>query len=140
MEGDDMSLKRDETRDWPGARTIHVGGVDYVVAPLTLRQTIPLADVTKKIFEARETGLTKIDGGERAIYGSDMLDHYVDVIKFGLQRAYPDVTRDDVLDMTGNVDELITASVVIMEQAGGKRDSTPVGEQTAASGSTSSTG
>ncbi len=134
-----MSLKRDETKDWPGARTISVGGTDYVVAPLTLRQTIPLADVTKKIFEARETGLTKIDGGERAIYGSDMLDHYVDVIKLGLQRAYPDVTRDDVLDMTGNVDELITASVVIMEQAGGKRDPA-AGEQSAASGSTSSIG
>jgi hypothetical protein len=142
----DLSLSRDEARDWPGARTIHLGGDEFVVAPLTLRQTIALADVTKRIFSGRESGLIKIgkdDGGEdRAIYGSEMLDNYVDVIRIGLQRVYPGATRDDVLDLTGSVDELVAASMVVMEQAGGKKkdDNNSMGEPRAASDSTSSTG
>ena len=133
-----MSLERDETRDFPGARKIKFGEDELVVAPLTLRQTLALADVTKKLFENRETGLVKVDA-EKAIFGAAMLEDYVSVIVIGLRRAYPDVTRDDVLDLTGNVEELVAASTVVLEQAGGKKESTP-GERWAASESTSSTG
>lgn len=139
-----LSLTRDETKDWPGSRTVSIGGAELIIAPLTLRQTIPLAEVTKRIFAGRESGLTKIgasgDGEDRAIYGSDMLECYVDVVRIGLQRVYPDATRDDVLDLTASVDELVAASMVVMEQAGGKKKEDPAGEQMAASGSTSSTG
>ena len=133
-----MSLKRDETKTWADARMIWFDGEEYVVAPLTLRQSIALSEVSKKLFAKRETGLVKI-GDDKAFFSSDMIDDYLEVILIGLRRAYPDATKDDVLDLTGNVNDLVEAATTVMEQAGGKKETTP-GESSAASGSTSLTG
>jgi hypothetical protein len=139
-----MSLERDEGKDWPGVRTISLGGQEFVIPKLVLRQTIPLADVTRAIVNGRTTvvALPDQDGNpsDRALFGSELLDHYVDAIKIGLSRAYLKVTRDDVLDLSASVDEMIVATLVIIEQAGGKKTPDKPGELVATSDSTKLTG
>lgn len=135
-----VSLRRDETKNWPGSRTISLGGEDYVVAPMLLRQTIDLADVTKRLFDARGSITPLPDNKDRAVLGSEMIKEYVEVLRLGLVRVYQDVTKDDILDLPATIEELVSAATVVMEQAGARKTNGAAGESAAASGSSASTG
>ena len=137
-----MSLERGEG-DWTGSPEITLGGQKFVIPPLVLRQTIPMADINRQVREEMKTVeasaeiVPPAEGSDKApekriMFTTKLMELYVEVIRIGLLRAYPKVTRDDVLDLASDYVELALAVTTIVRQSGGKE---PVeGEQTAASG------
>ncbi len=141
-----MSLERDEKLDLSGARTVWLGGRDWIVAPLSLRQILAIADFVPKLSAIGADNLS----GERLAPLAEVLWH-------GLRRAHPRLTRDEFFDLPITIAELVAALPVVIEQAGGRRvdaaedgaaparRGTPAGEKLAgealaASASTPSTG
>ena len=134
-----MSFERDETVDLANARTVRLGGREWVVAPLSLRQILAIADFVPKLSTVGVDSLS----GERLAPLAEVLWH-------GLRRAHPRLTRDEFLDLPITIAELVAALPVVIEQAGGRRveageagasgGAAPAGEMLAASASTPSTG
>ncbi len=112
-----MSLDLDESVDLAAARIVRLGGHDFHVAPLSLRQIIAIADHVPKL-----SGITAENiSGER-------LTPLVEVMWHGLRRAYPRLTRDEFLDLPITIGELIAGLPVVIEQAGGRRVDAAAGE------------
>ncbi len=135
-----MSLERDESFDIAAARTVRLGGRDWFIAPLSLRQILAIADYVPKLSAIGVDTLS----GERLAPLAEVLWH-------GLRRAYPKLTRDEFYDLPITIAELVTALPVVIEQAGGRRvaggegaaladGSATAGEIPAASASIASTG
>lgn len=125
-----MTLETEEGRSWPGARTVRLGDREFVVPPLSLRQNVVLADVTRDIY-GKSTPMP--DDPTRVMVGTSELGRYVDALVIGLSRAYPKITRDDLLDLDASTVDLIHAVGVVVEQGGGKKPDPGAGEQQAAS-------
>jgi hypothetical protein len=105
-----MSLDLDDSVDLSAARMVRLGGRDFYVAPLSLRQILAIADYVPKL-----SGITaETMSGERLMPLAEVLWH-------GLRRAHPSLTRDEFLDLPITVAELVGALPVVIEQAGGKR-------------------
>lgn len=134
-----MSFERDEHLDLSGARTVCLGGREWIVAPLSLRQILAIADFVPKLSAIGVDSLS----GERLAPLAEVLWH-------GLRRAHPRLTRDEFLDLPITIAELVAALPVVIEQAGGRRveagetvasgGAVAAGEMLAASASTASTG
>ena len=134
-----MSFERDDKLDLSAARPVRLGGHDWLVAPLSLRQILAIADFVPKLSTAGADHLS----GERLAPLAEVLWH-------GLRRAHPRLTRDEFLDLPITIAELVAALPVVIEQAGGRRvdgtDAAPgagsasPGEALAASVSMPSTG
>jgi hypothetical protein len=134
-----VPLTKDDSIDLAAARLVRLGGHDFSVAPLSLRQILAIADYVPKL-----SGITAENvSGERLAPLAEVLWH-------GLRRAHPGLTRDEFFDLPITIAELVAALPVVIEQAGGKRvdDPPPIppshaGEGTdraAASALTTSTG
>jgi hypothetical protein len=139
-----VTFERDESLDLAGARTVRLGGRDWLIAPLSLRQILAIADFVPKLSAIGVDNLS----GERLAPLAEVLWH-------GLRRAHPRLTRDEFFDLPITIAELVTALPVVIEQAGGRRLDAPdaaapargsepgdnvAGETVAASASTASTG
>jgi hypothetical protein len=134
-----VSFERDENLDLSGARMVRLGGHDWLVAPLSLRQIIAIADFVPKLSAINAESLS----GERIAPLAEVLWH-------GLRRAHPRLTRDEFFDLPITIAELVAALPVVIEQAGRRRIETadpaetsgamPTGEGVAASASMTSTG
>jgi hypothetical protein len=135
-----VSLECDENLDLSCARTVRLGGRDWAIAPLSLRQILAIADFVPKLSGIGADNLS----GERLTPLAEVLWH-------ALRRAHPRLTRDEFLDLPITIAELVAALPVVIEQAGGRRvdavdaaasngGGPPVGETAAASASTASTG
>ncbi|HUZ31498.1 MAG TPA: hypothetical protein VMV19_05230 [Xanthobacteraceae bacterium] len=131
-----MSLERDENLDLSGGRSVRLGGHDWIVVPLSLRQILAIADFVPKLSAIGTDNLS----GERLMPLAEVLWH-------GLRRAHPRLTRDEFFDLPITIAELVAALPVVIEQAGGRRldsaetpGSTGTGEMLAASASTASIG
>ena len=134
-----MSLEHDEKLDLSGSRTVRLCGRDWIVAPLSLRQILAIADFVPRLSAIGVDNLS----GERLAPLAEVLWH-------GLRRAHPLLTRDEFLDLPITIAELVAALPVVIEQAGGRRveagetvasgGAAPAGEMLAASASTASTG
>lgn len=134
-----MSFEHDEHLDLSGAKTVRLGGREWTVAPLSLRQILAIADFVPKLSAIGVDSLS----GERLAPLAEVLWH-------GLRRAHPRLTRDEFLDLPITIAELVAALPVVIEQAGGRRvgaeeavapeGAAAAGEMLAASASTPSTG
>jgi len=124
-----VSLDRDEKVDSSDARAVHLGGREFTVLPLTLRQIIAIADFVPKL-----SGLTAEN------LSSERLQPLAEVLWHGLRRAHPQMTRDEFFDLPITVAEMVRALPVVVEQAGGKKADTAAGEVQATSVSTQPTG
>jgi hypothetical protein len=134
-----VSFERAEHLDLSGAKTVRLGGAEWTVAPLSLRQILAIADFVPKLSAIGVDNLS----GERLTPLAEVLWH-------GLRRAHPRLTRDEFLDLPITIAELVAALPVVIEQAGGRRaeageavapEGAPAaGEMRAASASTPSTG
>ena len=134
-----MSLEPDDKLDFTGARTVRLGGREWIVAPLSLRQVLAIADFVPKLSAIGPDSLS----GERLTPLAEVLWH-------GLRRAHPRLTRDEFLDLPITIAELVAALPVVIEQAGGRRvevsdggasgSAATAGETVAASASTASIG
>jgi hypothetical protein len=130
-----VSLERDESIDLSGTRSVRLGGHDWIVAPLSLRQILAIADFVPKLSAIGSDNLS----GERLAPLAEVLWH-------GLRRAHPRLTRDEFFDLPITIAELVAALPVVIEQAGGRRADAEAngsglsGEALAMSASTPSTG
>jgi hypothetical protein len=146
-----MALELKEGAETEGLPTITLGGKAYFVAPLLLRQKIanmPL--VSRALGLARkfvELAAAVDDSRPAPEFSEADFEPLIGFVVNGLRRLYPTVTRDDLLDSDLAPIELINAVPVIIAQSGGRKPGSaaasgelPVGEQTAASDSRTSTG
>ena len=124
-----MSLDRNESIDLTTARTVRLGGHDFTVAPLSLRQILAIADYVPKLSALTADHMS----GER-------LTPLAEVLWNGLRRAHPALGHDEFFDLPITVAEMIAALPVVIEQAGGKKAETISGEPAATSDMTNSTG
>lgn len=106
-----MSLALDAAVDLTAARTVRLGGRDFTVAPLLLRQILAIAD-----------HVPKLAGISSATLSGETLAPLVDVIWQGLRRAHPNLARDELLDLPITIPELVAAFPVVVEQAGGRKE------------------
>jgi hypothetical protein len=105
-----VSFELDDKIDLSGARDVRLGGRDWKVAPLSLRQILAIADYVPKLSAINVETLS----GERLAPLAEVLWH-------GLRRAYPKLTRDKFYDLPITIGELVAALPVVIEQAGGRR-------------------
>jgi hypothetical protein len=125
-----VSLERDDKIDLTGAETIVLGGRDFAVAKLPLRQIIALADHSPKLDQAlRAPG-----------WNGETITPLIEAMLIALKPTYPSLTRDELLDLPVTVAEMLTAIPTIYLQAGARRRDAAAGEAEATSASTSSTG
>jgi hypothetical protein len=123
-----VTVQPDESIDLSTARTVRLGGQDFHVAPLSLRQILAIADYVPKLSGIGMDNLS----GERLAPLAEVLWH-------GLRRAHPRLTHDEFFDLPITIAELVAALPVVIEQAGGRKVDA-VGEISAASALTPSTG
>jgi hypothetical protein len=112
-----VSLERDESIDLNMARVVRLAGRDLYVAPLSLRDILAVADELPKVKDVTAENVT----GERLAPLGEIVWH-------GLRRGYPKLTRDEFFDLPVTLAELIAAFPVVMQQAGGRKPETAVGE------------
>lgn len=105
-----MSLDRDPKVDLAGARTVTLGGREFSILPLSLRQILAIADDVPKLSGITAENLS----GER-------LTPLADVVWQGLRRAHPALTREEFFDLPIPIGELVAALPLVIEQAGGKK-------------------
>jgi hypothetical protein len=122
-------LEPDANLDKSTAKTITLAGKEYFVAPLPLRQVLAMADLLPKL---KDITIENMSG--------TMFEPVIDLVQRSLLRVYPAVTKEDLLDMTITISELIAAIPVVIEQAGGKAADKATGEVLAANPSTPSIG
>jgi hypothetical protein len=112
-----LSFERDEKLDLSAARLVRLGGREWTIAPLSLRQILAIADFVPKL-----SGITaEAMSGERLAPLAEVLWH-------GLRRAYPNLTRDEFFDLPISLGELVAALPVVIEQAGGRKVDAAAGE------------
>ena len=128
-----MTADCDPSIDLAAARRVRLGGSDFWIAPLSLRQILAIADYVPKLAGIGAENMS----GERLAPLAEVLWH-------GLRRAHPKLTREEFFDLPITIAELVAALPVVIEQAGGKKadavEDKHVGEALAASASTPSTG
>jgi hypothetical protein len=104
-----VSFERDETVDVSAARAVRLGGRDWLIAPLSLRQILAIADFVPKLSSLGADTLS----GERLAPLAEVLWH-------ALRRVYPRLTRDEFFDLPITIADLVAALPVVIEQAGGR--------------------
>jgi hypothetical protein len=112
-----MGFERDDTRDQTGARTVRLGGREWTVLPLSLRQILAIADYVPKLSGISLDNLS----GEQLTAPAEILWH-------GLRRAHPALTRDEFFDLPITIAEMFTALPIVIEQAGGRKVDAAAGE------------
>lgn len=104
-----MPFDLDPNLDGRHCREITLAGRTLKIAPFVLRNKIKAASLLPRIDAT-------VDPGER-------LAILVEFIALGLQRAYPGVTENDLLDGEIDIEELTAAADVVIAQAGGRKKS-----------------
>jgi hypothetical protein len=126
--GDGMGLERDEKVDLAGARPVRLGGHEFQVAPLSLRQILAIADYVPKLAAVTVENIN-----------AERLMPAAEVVWNGLRRAHPALTRDEFFDLPITIAEMFAALPVVIEQAGGRKVDAAAGELSA-TGLTPATG
>lgn len=111
-----MPLELDPNLDKDRAKTIKLDGKDFYIAPLPLRQVLAMAALLPKLKHLQE----KPPAEAAELFSQESIDPVLDMLVVGLKKAYPTVTRDDLLDMPIGIDEMVAAIPVVISQAGGK--------------------
>lgn len=117
-----MSLDRDDSVDITAAQPIALGGREFLVAPLSLRQIIAIADHVPAVARLTVQDLA-----------GDKIMPFAEIVFAGLRRVYPKLTRDEFFDLPMSVAELVEAVPVVIAQGGGGKRDAPAGESTATS-------
>jgi hypothetical protein len=132
-----MPLDLDPNVDRGTAKVLALGGREFLVAPLPLRQVIALGGLLPAMRES--IAAIQSNGGALTL---ELFAPIVDVLVCAFKKAHPTITRDDLLDLPIHVDEMLLAVPAIVAQAGGKPadPGAAAGEASAASPSSAPTG
>jgi hypothetical protein len=98
-----MSFEINPALDLKDAKSVMLGERQVMVLPLTLRQTIKVADTLKKVSQPDAAT-------------ADHIDALIDFALIGLGRTYPQLTRDDVLDSEATVPQLRAVVDVLIDK------------------------
>lgn len=124
-----MSVDVAENLDKSKAHKITLGGLDFYIAPMSLRNVLAVANVVPKL-----AGLS-ID-----TLSAEKLEPMVEVLWRGLLRAHPSLTKDELQDLPISIDALVETIPFVLEYMGGKKVEVLMGEIKAASALKTSTG
>jgi hypothetical protein len=124
-----VNFERDETIDLSQAREVKLGGCDFYIAPLSLRQILAIADHVPKL-----SGITMDN------ISSERLMPLAEVLWHGLRRAHPRLTREAFFDLPITIPEMFNAVPVVIAQAGGREVDSALGEWSATGISTPAAG
>lgn len=126
-------MRPDPKIDCARAPVIVLGGREFFAPPLALRQArvvVPgllqlmprLNAIQQRIGAGDPLGVALLDRGD--------LELMIDVVHCGLTRAYPELSRDELLDLEADFTELTAALAVIAKQTGlfAPADASPAGE------------
>jgi hypothetical protein len=114
-------MKPDPKVDCARAPVVCVAGQEFFVPVLALRQARIVVPGLLKLMPRLNAIQTSIGAGDplaAASLDQDDVELMIDVVHCGLTRAYPDFTRDDLLDLAGGFTELIAALGIIARQTG----------------------
>lgn len=107
--------------DCARAAVITLAGREFFVPFLALRQARIVVPGLLKLMPRFNAIQARVADGEAlgvALLERDDVELMIDVVHAGLTRAYPELSRDDVLDLDAGFSELIAALAVIAKQTG----------------------
>jgi len=103
-----MPFDLDSSVDLSRAKKITLGHREISIAPLTLRRTIKAAGMLPELNQAASP--------------VDNIEKLLDFVMLGLERTYPTLTREDLLDSEAPSRSCGGAVDVLVELAGGKNE------------------
>lgn len=114
-------MKPDPKIDCARAPVVALGGQEFFVPALALRQARIVVPGLLKLMPRLNAIQTRLGAGD--VLGVTLLDQddvelMIDVVHCGLTRAYPDFSRDDLLDLQAGFAELAAALAVMAKQTG----------------------
>ena len=114
-------MRIDPKIDCAKAPVAALGGREFFVPALSLRQARIVVPGLLKLLPRLNAIQTRIGAGDplgATLLDQDDLDLMIDVVHAGLTRAYPDFTRDDLLDLEAGFADLAAALATIARQTG----------------------
>jgi hypothetical protein len=120
----------DPKLNYAGAPTVTLGGEEFFVPVLALRQARVVVPGIMELMPRLNAIQRTLARSERAgVFLSESdVDLMIDVVHAALTRAYPQMTRDDLLDREASFAQLVVSISVIARQTGLFAAATP-GEQ-----------
>jgi hypothetical protein len=104
-----------------GAAVITLAGGEYFIPVLALRQARIAVPGLLKLLPRLNAIQARIGAGDplgAVLLDQDDVELMIDVVHSGLSRAYPDFSRENLLDLEAGFAELIAALAVIARQTG----------------------
>jgi hypothetical protein len=114
-------MKPDPKIDCARAQIVELGGQELFVAPLALRQARIAVPGLLKLMPRLHAIQARIGAGDplgATLLDQDDVELMIDVVHSGLSRAYPDFSRENLLDLEAGFAELIAALAVVARQTG----------------------
>lgn len=114
-------MKPDPKIDCARAPVVALGGLEFFVPLLALRQARVVVPGLLKLMPRLNAVQARIGAGDplgATLLDQDDVELMIDVVHCGLTRAYPDFSRDDLLDLEAGFAELVAALAVIAKQTG----------------------
>ncbi len=126
-------MNPDPKVDCAGAPVVDLGGSEFFVPVLALRQARVAVPGLLRLMPKLNAIQARVDAGDplgAALLEQDDVELMIDVVHAGLTRAYPDFSREQLLDLQSDFADLIAALAVIARQTGlfAPTESAPVGE------------
>ncbi len=114
-------MKPDLKVDCARAAIVELGGQEFFVPVLALRQARIAVPGLLKLMPRLNAIQARIGAGDplgAALLDQDDVELMIDVVHAGLSRAYPDFSREDLLDLEAGFAHLIAALATIARQTG----------------------
>ncbi|MCI4680175.1 hypothetical protein K9U39_10965 [Rhodoblastus acidophilus] len=114
-------MRPDPKIDCARAPVVALGGEEFFVPTLALRQARLVVPGLLKLMPRLNAVQARIAAGDplgATLIDQDDVELMIDVVHCGLTRAYPDFSRDDLLDREAAFPELVAALGVIARQTG----------------------
>jgi hypothetical protein len=123
----------DPKLDFSRAPVVALGGREFFIPLLALRQARIVVPGLLKLMPRLNAIQARIAAGDplgAALLEQDDVELMIDVVHCGLTRAYPEFSRDEVLDLQAGFSDLIAALAVIARQTGlfAPTENPPLGE------------
>lgn len=126
-------MSPDPKVDCARAAVIELGGLEFFIPQLALRQARIVVPGLLKLMPRLNAIQARIAAGDplgATLLEQDDIELMIDVVHSGLTRAYPEFSREDVLDLQAAFADLIAALAVIARQTGlfSPMENPPLGE------------
>ncbi len=114
-------MNPDPKMDFSRAAVVALGGREFFIPLLALRQARIVVPGLLKLMPRLNAIQARIGAGDAlgvSLLEQDDVELMIEVVYSGLSRAYPDISRDEVLDLQAGFADLIAALAVIARQTG----------------------